>query len=359
MDIMKNDVSLESRVTIRSSRLYDIFILLIVFFILFGLDGCNEKNPVKSEINGWKPVGGILAEQTIQTFAADPRNTAVLYAGTVDGVYKSTDVGATWSVANAGLTSKDVTCIAVSPLNNSVVFCGTWGKGVCKSKDGGLTWQGCWTGGHNPLVKSLAVSKNGSQIRVWVATNQGLFLSIDEGVTWLSSGAFGSVYAVYGYADAKKVVTSVKYYGVYQSLDGGGIWQPSNTGLANDGYGQEAAQFLCVDADNPQIIAISTDRNVCYRSTDSGVTWQVMGSSGFYITERVGFVQEINLSKNFWLASSLRGVLRSRDNGLSWYLENNGLDLNSLVIKTIFAVHNQNTVALIGTVGKGIYRYEE
>jgi hypothetical protein len=336
-----------------------IFIVLSALFIMVALNGCDKKNPVTTEVKSWQPVAGTIAEQTVQTVTSDPQNNAVLYAGTLAGVFKSTDAGVTWIESSQGLTSKDITCLAVSPLNSSLVFCGTWGKGICKSRDAGQTWQGSWAGGYNPLIKHIAIVKNGNQIRIWAATNEGLFFSMDEGVTWLSSGGFSSVNVVYGFSDTQRVLASIKNFGMYRSLDGGAKWEAANTGLAKDSYGQEAANFLCADPTNTQKIVISTDRNVLYRSVDGGDTWQVLATSGHYVTERVGFVQQAGLSNNFWLASSLSGVLRSTDNGLTWSSENTALDLTTVNIKTIYAVSHQKTVALVGTVAKGIYRYEE
>jgi photosystem II stability/assembly factor-like uncharacterized protein len=64
----------------------------------------------------WAPVGGPLASETVWTFAADPADAGVLYAGTYGGgVYRSADHGATWTLfTRTGLTNLRVVALAVS-----------------------------------------------------------------------------------------------------------------------------------------------------------------------------------------------------------------------------------------------------
>jgi hypothetical protein len=54
-----------------------------------------------------------------------------LYAGTeFDGVFKSTDGGATWSAVNTGLTNTDVRALAIHPTTPATLYAGTYGGGV-------------------------------------------------------------------------------------------------------------------------------------------------------------------------------------------------------------------------------------
>jgi photosystem II stability/assembly factor-like uncharacterized protein len=66
----------------------------------------------------------------LNSLALDPRNTDTLYAGTFDGVLKSTDRGAHWIPANSGLTTLRVNALAVDPRNPNTVYAATSGGGV-------------------------------------------------------------------------------------------------------------------------------------------------------------------------------------------------------------------------------------
>ena len=65
-----------------------------------------------------------------------------VYAGTVDGVFKTTDGGASWSAANTGLPvdvdtglTEGIRPVALDPTNPRTVYAGT-AEGVFKTTDG-------------------------------------------------------------------------------------------------------------------------------------------------------------------------------------------------------------------------------
>jgi len=74
------------------------------------------------------------------TFAVDSNN--VVYAGTFNGLYFSTDNGISWTENNF-FTNIAVPSIVVDTNNN--IYCGTGyysgGNGVFCSKDGGQSWM--------------------------------------------------------------------------------------------------------------------------------------------------------------------------------------------------------------------------
>ncbi len=88
----------------------------------------------------------------IQSLAISGTN---LFAGTYDGVFRSTDNGANWTAGvNTGLTNTYVRSFAVSDTN---LFAGTYG-GVFRSTDNGANWTAVNTGLTNTDVRSFAVS---------------------------------------------------------------------------------------------------------------------------------------------------------------------------------------------------------
>ena len=79
----------------------------------------------------------------------NPRDPKVLYLGTTDhpyhddsvaaGLFRSADGGATWRAENEGLTSRSISCIAVSPGEGADrLIVGTGGNGAFLGRDGGL-----------------------------------------------------------------------------------------------------------------------------------------------------------------------------------------------------------------------------
>jgi photosystem II stability/assembly factor-like uncharacterized protein len=102
-------------------------------------------------------------------------------------VFRSTDDGASWTAADAGLTAPSVTLLAVDPLDPRLVYAGTGGSfiysgnGVWKSTDGGVTWARAGDELQGRTITAVAVSPLSV---VWAATGGSVFRSGDGGATW-------------------------------------------------------------------------------------------------------------------------------------------------------------------------------
>src|SRR5271165_4547625 len=124
----------------------------------------------------WTPIFDGQPIASIGALEVAPSDPKVLYAGSGesdiraalssgDGVYRSTDGGATWK--NVGLhDSKQISRIVVDPRNADVVYVGVLGhaygpneqRGVYKSTDGGQTWARVLHHGPGIGVCDLAIA---------------------------------------------------------------------------------------------------------------------------------------------------------------------------------------------------------
>jgi hypothetical protein len=103
-------------------------------------------------LNTWSsngPEGG-----AILSLAIDPINTAIIYAGTRVGVYKSSNGGASWS--RTALT-RVVLALVMDGRNPNIIYAGTYGSGVFKSTDGGVSWSAINKGLTSAVVNALAI----------------------------------------------------------------------------------------------------------------------------------------------------------------------------------------------------------
>jgi photosystem II stability/assembly factor-like uncharacterized protein len=86
--------------------------------------------PTTNGGQGWIDISGNLANLPTNTIALDTRTTpATLYVGTDDGVYASTDVGATWSRFRAGFPNAQVIELKLNTTLN-ILAAATHGRGV-------------------------------------------------------------------------------------------------------------------------------------------------------------------------------------------------------------------------------------
>ena len=165
------------------------------------------------------------ANNAILSLAVD-YSTSYVYAGSAgNGVYLSSDTGATWKTANTGLPANlNVSNILIK---NKIIFLAT-SDGVYSSANNGNSWQ--QAGLKGVLVNSLTF--NSYDTTFYAGTEKGIYLSKYNGLSW-------SIYAF-----PNQGVSSLYSYGIalYAGMSAGGlnyytnyrkIWAVADTGITN------------------------------------------------------------------------------------------------------------------------------
>src|SRR5438874_1144866 len=110
----------------------------------------DGQQTAEGGINSWTSTNG-PGGGPIGALAIDPVTPTTLYAGTdSNGVFKSTNGGASWSAVNTGLTAKTVSILAVDPQTPATLYAATqsgWSGVVFKSTNGGGSWSAVFNGG--------------------------------------------------------------------------------------------------------------------------------------------------------------------------------------------------------------------
>lgn len=85
------------------------------------------------------PEGGI-----IRALVINPATPSIVYAGTsYGGVFKSTNGGAPWSIANTGLRGTVIFALAIDLATPNILCAGLADVGVVKSTRTAFTWRWC------------------------------------------------------------------------------------------------------------------------------------------------------------------------------------------------------------------------
>jgi len=71
-----------------------------------------------------------LGNLIVFDLAIDPEVPTTLYAGTNDGIYKSTNGGSSWDLFSAGLTAMKISTLAIDPAIPTTLYAGTATGGV-------------------------------------------------------------------------------------------------------------------------------------------------------------------------------------------------------------------------------------
>ena len=150
--------------------------------------------------------------------------------------------GSTWTRRNlSGSSSGWCYSLAVAPSATSTIYAGGQVAGaaaVYRSTDFGATWSPTATAPTDTVV-SLEVDP-ADAARVLAATPDGVFLTTNSGATWTNLYG-GNVRTVLRYPGSPDTLVAGGVAGVSISTDGGGTWNPMNSGL--EGRAVTALEF--------------------------------------------------------------------------------------------------------------------
>ncbi len=202
------------------------------------------------------------ADLPVWTLEVDERNGAV-YAGTSEGVYRSSDHGLTW--VQVGLRNAVIWSSALDAVSGAL-YVGPDEAAVYRSVDGGENWERLGVG--LPAL-ALGLVWEAKTRTLLAGTEKGVFRYDDQAGQWVGSGLAGRriqalVAGSQGYLYAGTDV------GVYRSEDGGLSWEASSQGL-----GRTPILALAGNLDQGQIYA-GTRRGVF--SLSDGGQWEKLGS---------------------------------------------------------------------------------
>ncbi len=150
----------------------------------------------------------------VECIGFHPSDANTLYVGSATGgLWKTTNLGASWSALTDHLPSLSIGGVAVSPSNGNVVYILTgdgdggnqWGyyvkersSGVFRSTDGGNTWFPSGLqfdrSGETVYGYKLLIQPNNSSV-LFAATSNGIYRTANSGSTWdlVQAGEFTDI----------------------------------------------------------------------------------------------------------------------------------------------------------------------
>ena len=260
----------------------------------------------------WRNIGPARGGRSLSCTGSPGRRHEYYFGATGGGLWKTSDSGTTWfPVTDGQISSSSIGAVAVAETNPDIVFIGggetqlrgsiTQGDGVYKSTDGGATWR------HRGLADTQAIAR----IRihpvnpdiVYVAAlghpygdneERGVFRSRDGGANWERvlfvsprAGAadliidrtnpdvlYASLWQVY--RKAWKMWGGGPDSGLYRSDDGGDTWTEltENPGMPAGPIGKIGVTVSPANPDRVWAIVEAPEGGV-FRSDDRGATWRL------------------------------------------------------------------------------------
>lgn len=248
----------------------------------------------RSTNNGysWTIVTNFFKDRPIDKFIVE---NGILYAGTSNGLFYSTDSGANWVVGLA--------------LNIPIVAMGVHGKNIFvetddnfyRSTDNGNNWQNI----NRPVTYSKLSSIVFSEDCIYVSSNyNGVFKSTDNGNYWSAVGE-----------NIKSLILHSMFYAnntIFAATNSDGIYYIGKNKIAWKRSNWESSFFTANSfAVNDNRIFAGTGENSIFYSDSDGKYWSKV-TSAYFEDLRTIFVY-----RNY-IYAGCSNLLRSSNNGAGW-----------------------------------------
>lgn len=127
---------------LKSSRALNVSMLLVDAFEPDTVYAATLNGMYKSTDKGgsWTRIGTSLTDPIVPVMVLDRTKRGTIYIGGRFGILRSEDGGGTWRPMNQGLASLNVRSLVQSPIDPTVFYLGTNGSGLYKSDNAGETW---------------------------------------------------------------------------------------------------------------------------------------------------------------------------------------------------------------------------
>ncbi len=323
-------------------------------------------NLLSASENTWTSIGPPGGQ--VRSLAIHPWDPSVVFAGTIDGLYRSDDGGSSWVRTGNGIGSTIVWSIQIDPINPDVMVANTWGRGgLVRSVDGGNTWQQV-SFGENRDIRYL---RSYTSQFVLVVIDEGMvFTSVDRGDSWIQMAdgierihefVIHPVYTnrVFALSESGRAVSSrdggttwnecslpsgyATDHAVFDPRDPATIYLPSHGALATtrnecgtwtvrDHEWMRGGGFFEADPNRTGTLYASGDDGI-WRSTNRGSSWHRYGPQTGDLWSWAMAVSAADEDVMYLAAKASderRGVFRSLDGGANWTISTNGLNISQV-----------------------------
>ena len=303
-----------------------------------------QKNNIESDTGSWTRTGGPYGG-VVGVLHATPDGT--LFAGTSGaGMFRSTNGGDTWTLANAGLRVYEndrLPYISVLTQKGNTLYAVTGGDLFSSTNDGDSWQQLAYF--QDEMVSISGIAFIGDTIYIGRHKEEGVFCSNDNGKSWTQIGSgLTDRFRPRLIASGTTLFAQMRDH-VFRLKVGEKSWtkltieDPRTKAPAES----DIREFVVSD----KMLYAATANGNLFRSTDMGNSWKSIKPKSMQ-----GFYGELAAVGNAVFYISMGGqVFRSTDTGNSWTMLNT--DLTNETILSITALSEK--ILYVGTYN-GVFR---
>lgn len=214
----------------------------------------------------------ILPSSAVNDLLIQPNNGKIYYVAAGSSIVKTENEGDTFkAVYTSDQKTNEITSLALHPKNTNLLYAGTVAGEILISENAGVSWRVVTK--LSGIIRRLAVHPNAQETMYAAVGNSGLARSTDQGKNWADfTEEFREFNGANDYRDFVLVPSGIVYasrYGLLRSLNQGRDW--TSLPLLS-GKGNSNIHTLAVNANNPLELYYGT-KSTFYRSVDGGFNW--------------------------------------------------------------------------------------
>jgi photosystem II stability/assembly factor-like uncharacterized protein len=303
----------------------------------------------------WRTIG--LAHETVRALAQAPNNPKILVAGSLSGVYRSMDEGATWEritpLHHDDLKNFD--SVAFDPHDDNIIYAGTYHL-PWKTTDGGKNWTSIKAGMIDDSdVMSIIVDPTNPE-NVHATACSGIYHSVNAAQQWtkyqgipfvyrrtqlirqdpknpqiLYAGTTSGLWKSTNEKDFKRVtplewvvnavvidpnntnriILGTERQGVQISEDGGETYSSANVG-----FHHQHILDVAMDSQHPEksLVVLTFDNDAFLATKDGGTTWAPLGPG----LKRTDLKHVYAAPTGWWASLNNGGFMKYEDDTRKW-----------------------------------------
>ncbi len=257
--------------------------------------------------------------KNLDSLAIDPRDPAVIYAGTYHLPWKTRDGGKSWtSIASGMIDDSDVMSLHIDSENSQRIFSSAC-SGIYRSEDGGATWVKLQGVPYASRRTQQIVQDPDESTTLYAATTEGLWQTDNLGESWKriapGESVLNAVLILRG-PQGKRLLVGAELHGVIKSDGGSAAFQ-----LSNHGFSHRVLASAVADRRDPAHLLVregSAEARLL-ETMDGGKTWNEFSmqphkavkqlynsASGWWVAFAEGGLAQFDPAKRMWLPAIFR-----------------------------------------------------
>lgn len=222
----------------------------------------------------WQQARGLTSGQ-VTSIAVDPQDKCTVFVARLNQLLKTETCGRDWGqVYYDPRTTQQYTSVVIDPSNPKTVYAGNVDGDILRSEDGGASWRVLYRA--DARINMITIDRRSPQT-LYIATNgAGVLKSTNRGEAWTEiraqlDGFDGSRRPIGVYIDPSNsnTIFHVSRNGILRSTDGGSTWLALSLPTPS---AQTNIRAFALHPRNPSLLVYATETSVVF-TDDLGQTW--------------------------------------------------------------------------------------